>query len=171
MCVYEALHKLHIPYERFAHRPAMTMADCAVFDAEKNAAHCKNLFLTNRQGTQFYLLLVVGDKPFQTGRVSRALGVSRLSFGTPEQLLQTLGLTPGSVTPMSLLNDTAHKVHVLLDRDVADWENIIVHPNVNTASIVLKTADLLRFIEYCGSPITYVDVQTEEMDMENDIGN
>ena len=71
--VYAALDKLGIPYERFAHGPAMTMADCAVFDAGKNAAHCKNLFLTNRQGTRFYLMLVVGDKPFQTKRISRAL--------------------------------------------------------------------------------------------------
>lgn len=161
--VYEALQSLHIPYEHFTHGPAMTMADCEVVDAGKNAAHCKNLFLTNRQGTQFYLLLVVGDKPFQTKRISGQLGVSRLSFGTSEQLLHTLELMPGSVTPMGLLNDAAHTVRVLLDRDVADWENIIVHPNVNTASIVLKTADLLRFLEYCGNPVTYVDVQAEDI--------
>ncbi len=164
--VYEVLERLRIPYERFTHDPAMTMADYETLDAGKDAAHCKNLFLTNRQGTQFYLMLVVGDKPYQASRISRQLGVSRLSFGTSEQLLHTLGLAPGSVTPMGLLNDTAHTVHVLLDRDVADWENIIVHPNVNTASIVLKTADLMRFLNHCGNHVTYVHVQAEERDRE-----
>ncbi len=159
--VYAALDKLDIPYERFVHGPAMTMADCTVFDAGKNAAHCKNLFLTNRQGTRFYLMLVVGDKPFQTKRISRALGVSRLSFGTPEQLKHALGLTPGAVTPMGLINDLGHEVHVLLDRDVANWERVIVHPNVNTASILLKTEDLLRFLQQRGNPVTYVDVQAD----------
>lgn len=164
--VYEVLDRLHIPYERFTHDPAKTMADYETLDAGKNAAHCKNLFLTNRQGTQFYLMLVVGDKPFHSSRISRSLGVSRLCFGSPEQLQYVLGLTPGSVTPMGLINDFEHKVHVLLDRDVASWETIIVHPNINTASILLKTEDLLRFLAHCGNPVTYVDVQTEETDID-----
>ncbi|MEL7601541.1 MAG: prolyl-tRNA synthetase associated domain-containing protein [Bacillota bacterium] len=156
--VYEALAALDIPYERFEHDPAMTMEDCAVFDAGRDAAHCKNLFLCNRQGTQFYLLLVVGDKPFKTKDVSRQLGVARLSFGTPEQLSAMLSLTPGAVTPMGLIHDHARKVHVLLDRDVAQWDTVIVHPNVNTASIVLKTAGLLGFLESRGNPVTYVEI-------------
>ena len=87
--VYAALDALDIPYERFAHGPAMTMEDCAVFDAGRDAAHCKNLFLTNRQGTQFYLLLLVGEKPFITKDISRQLGVARLSFGTPVTIGKT----------------------------------------------------------------------------------
>lgn len=166
--VYEALKALNIRYERFEHDPAMTMEDCDLFDAGRNAAHCKNLFLCNRQGTQYYLLLVVGDKPFKTKDVSKQLGVARLSFGTPEQLNDILGLTPGSVTPMGLIHDHEQAVHVLLDRDVAQWETVIVHPNVNTASIVLKTADLMRFLSSRSNPVTYVDIadapddQTEE---------
>ena len=156
--VYAVLNELAISYERFEHDAAMTMADCSVFDAGKQAAHCKNLFLTNRQGTRFYLMLVVGDKPFQTSRISHQLGVSRLSFGTAEQLMETLGVTPGAVTPMGLIQDTQHQVHVLLDRDIAGWGEIIVHPNVNTASIVLKTADLLRLIAHFKNPVTYVEV-------------
>jgi Ala-tRNA(Pro) deacylase len=165
--VYEALAALNIPYERFEHDPAMTMEDCAVFDAGRDAAHCKNLFLCNRQGTQFYLLLVVGDKPFKTKDVSKQLGVARLSFGTPEQLSAMLSLTPGAVTPMGLIHDHARKVHVLLDRDVAQWETVIVHPNVNTASIVLKTAGLLRFLESRGNPVTYVEISAA-VDISNE---
>lgn len=160
--VYEALSALNIPYERFEHAAAMTMQDCDVFDAGRNAAHCKNLFLTNRQGTDFYLLLVVGDKPFKTKDVSRQLGVARLSFGTPEQLMDKLGLQPGAVTPMGLIHDHTRSVQVLLDRDVAKWETIIVHPNVNTASILLSTADLLRFLASRGNRVTYVDVAARD---------
>lgn len=162
--VYETLQALHIPYDRFEHDPAMTMGDCAVFDAGREAAHCKNLFLCNRQSTQFYLLLVVGDKPFKTKDVSKQLGVARLSFGTPERLHAMLALTPGAVTPMGLIHDHARAVHVLLDRDVAQWETIIVHPNVNTASILLKTSDLLRFLQHHGNSVTYVDISAVEND-------
>ena len=106
-------------------------------------------------------MLVVGDKPFQTSRISHQLGVSRLSFGTAEQLMELLGVTPGAVTPMGLIQDTQHQVHVLLDRDIAGWEKIIVHPNVNTVSIILKTADLLRMIAHFKNPVTYVEVEAE----------
>lgn len=160
--VYAALDALSIPYERFAHAPAMTMEDCEVFDAGRDAAHCKNLFLANRQGTDFYLLLLVGDKPFKTKDVSHQLGVARLSFGTPAQLEAVLGLLPGAVTPMGLVNDHTRAVHVLLDRDVVSWPSVIIHPNANTASIVLSTADLLRFLEARGNRVTYVDVAETE---------
>lgn len=160
--VYAALDALEIPYERFTHAPAMTMEDCAVFDAGRDAAHCKNLFLSNRQGTQFYLLLVVGEKPFITKDISRQIGVPRLSFGTPEQLQNTLGVLPGAVTPMGLVHACAKDVHVALDRELSGWERVIVHPNVNTASIVLKTKDLLRFLATRGNTLTYVTVQAAE---------
>ncbi|MDL2217214.1 prolyl-tRNA synthetase associated domain-containing protein [Christensenellaceae bacterium OttesenSCG-928-M15] len=156
--VYDALDALKISYERFEHDAAMTMEDCEAFDAGKNAAHCKNLFLTNRQGTLFYILLVVGDKPFKTKDVSKQLGVARLSFGTSEQLMEKLSLTPGSVTPMGLINDQERAVRVLIDRDVAQWEYVIVHPNVNTASIILKTEDLFKFFKARGNELTYVEV-------------
>lgn len=156
--VYAALDAMQIPYERFIHAAAMTMEDCDVFDAGKEALHCKNLFLTNRQGTAFYLLLLAGDKPFKTKDISRQLDISRLSFATPAQLMARLQLTPGAVTPMGLLFDRDRAVHVLLDRDVAGWTRVIVHPNVNTASIILATSDLLRFLKDRGNPLTYVDV-------------
>ncbi|MDL2258746.1 prolyl-tRNA synthetase associated domain-containing protein [Eubacteriales bacterium OttesenSCG-928-K08] len=156
--VYLVLETLNIPYERFEHQEARTMLDCEMIDENINAAHCKNLFLCNRQGTQPYLLLVVGDKAFRTKDVSAQLGVARLSFGTAAQLNAVLGLTPGSVSPMGLINDLHKRTHVLVDRELSEWEKIVVHPNVNTASIILSTADLKRFLEYCGNEITYVDI-------------
>lgn len=159
--VYDCLDRLGIPYERFSHAAAMTMEDCDLFDAGLGAAHFKNLFLCNRQGTAFYLLLVVGDKPFQTKDMSRQLGVSRLSFGTPEQLLSVMGLTPGAVTPMGLIHESAREVTVLIDRDVLHWERAILHPNVNTASIVISMADLNKFLSAMGNRVIEVDVPAQ----------
>lgn len=162
--VMEALQALGIPFERFEHGPAMTMDDCGLFDAGRHAAHCKNLFLTNRQSTDFYLLLVAGDKPFQTKDISGQLGVSRLSFGTPAQLEALLGLSPGAVSPMGLIHDEERRVHVLLDKELPRWQDVLVHPNVNTASLALKTEDLLRFIAARGNRVTEVDIPAERED-------
>ncbi|MDR1619094.1 MAG: prolyl-tRNA synthetase associated domain-containing protein [Clostridiales bacterium] len=156
--VFDVLTAMGISFERFEHDAAMTMDDCDLFDQNKAAAHCKNLFLANRQGTRFYLLLVNGEKRFHTKDVSRQLGISRLSFGTDEQLQAVLGLKPGAVSPMGLINDHEHRVHVLLDKDVANWDRLIVHSNVNTASIIISVIDLLRFLSLCKNPVTQISI-------------
>ena len=145
--VYQALDQLGIRYRRIEHADARTMDDLTEIDAQAGAAHCKNLFLCNRQQTEFYLLLLGGDKKFRTAEVSKQLGVARLSFGTPELLEEYLGLTPGAVTPMGLVNDPTGRVTVLVERDLDKAEQILVHPNVSTASIVLARADLQRFLD------------------------
>lgn len=167
LAVLTMLEKRGIHYERFEHGAASTMADIDAFDAGLNAAHCKNLFLANRQGTAFYLLIVAGAKPFRTAELSRQLNIARLQFGTPEQLMELLGLTPGSVSPMGLLNDTAKRVHVLIDREIKSWPKILVHPNVNTASLILHTDDLLNFLYESGNQVTEVDLPARLSDKEN----
>lgn len=165
--VLTMLEKRGIPFERFEHSAAKTMADVDAFDAGLNAAHCKNLFLANRQGTLFYLLIMAGTKPFRTADLSRQLNISRLQFGTPEQLMELMGLTPGSVSPMGLINDTAKRVHVLIDREVKSWPRILVHPNVNTASLILHTTDLLNFLYESGNQVTEVDLPARPNDKED----
>ena len=170
--VYEALERMQIPYRRFEHRPADTMEDCRIIDEDIVAAlaaelpdirmeHCKNLFLCNRQGTEFFLLLLGGEKKFRTARISRQIDRPRLSFATPEQLLDKLGLYPGAVTPMGLLCPNAKDVNVLLDADVAKAEWVLVHPNVNTASVLLRGSDLLRFLSERGNPLQTVQVDAD----------
>ncbi len=156
--VYAALDALGISYARVEHPAAMTMADCDEIDRDMDAQHCKNLFLCNRQETEFFLLLLAGEKKFRTAQVSAQIGKPRLSFSSPERLGEILGLTPGAVTPMGLINDSDRRVRVLIDRDVISCPRVVVHPNVNTASIVLETKELLRFIESFGYEITYVDI-------------
>ena len=101
---YDFLDRLGIPYDRVDHQPAETMEVCKGINEVLDMKICKNLFLCNRQKTAFYLLLMPGDKPFKTKDLSHQLGVARLSFGEPEDMLRLLNLTPGSVSVMGLMN-------------------------------------------------------------------
>ena len=153
-----------IAFEAIEHAPVETMADCEALGLP--AAHCKNLFLCNRAGTQYYLLLIRADKPFVTREVSHALGVSRLSFGKDEALFAMLHTHAGSVSPMGLIYPEAKDVRLLCDRDLLNAPGIAFHPLVNTASLWMKTEDFLnRFLPLTGHDITFIDIaapQSEE---------
>ena len=117
---YAALTALGIPFDRVDHDPAEDMADCAVISQALGADICKNLLLTPRNRSAFYLLAMPGDKPFVTRELSKQIGSSRLSFATAEDLEQMLGVQPGSASVLGLLNDTEHRVILVLDRAVAE---------------------------------------------------
>jgi len=144
--VYDLLDSLHISYERVDHEPAMTMEACLAIDEALGAPMCKNLFLCNRQQTDFYLLLMPGDKPFKTKDLSAQIGSSRLSFADARHMEQYLDITPGSVSVMGLMNDKENKVRLLIDRDLLNAEYIGVHPCVNTSSLKIRTEDLVQVI-------------------------
>ncbi|HWP51336.1 MAG TPA: prolyl-tRNA synthetase associated domain-containing protein [Clostridia bacterium] len=139
---YDLLDRLGISYQRTDHEPATTMAVCSVIDAALEVLICKNLFLCNRQQTVFYLLMMPGDKPFKTKDLSAQLGVARLSFANEHFMEQLLGVAPGSVSIMGLMNDTENRVQLLIDKDVLEGEFIGCHPCQNTSSIKLTTKDI-----------------------------
>ena len=157
----DVLTAMGIPYKRYEHPCALTMEDCTDIGADVGAHHCKNLFLCNRQGTQFYLMLIRGDKKFRTAQVSKLIGTSRLSFCNAEQLMEKLGLLPGSVTALGLLHANARDVTVVVDADVAAFPMVCVHPCVSTASLAISGADLMRFLESTGNKIQMVCVEEE----------
>lgn len=142
--VYDFLDALGIEYGRVDHAAAATMEDCAVIDATLGVTMCKNLFLCNRQKTDFYLLLIPGDKPFKTKELSGQLGVSRLSFANGEAMETYLDITPGAVSVMGLMNDKNCHVRLLIDNDLLKTETLGCHPCVNTASIRLSMTDLVE---------------------------
>ena len=125
---YAALEELGIPFDRVDHDPAEDMADCAVISQALGADICKNLLLTPRNRSAFYLLAMPGDKPFVTKDLSKQIGSSRLSFATAEDLEQLLGVQPGSASVLGLLNDTEHRVTLVLDRAVAESRWFGCHP-------------------------------------------
>ena len=144
--VYELLDSLNIEYERCDHAPAVTMEDCEAVDIAMGVRMCKNLFLCNRQKTDFYLLLIPADKPFKTKELSAQLGVSRLSFASAEDMERLLDIKPGAVSVLGLMNDKACEVRLLVDEDLLPCEYFGAHPCVNTSSLKFKTTDLFEKI-------------------------
>ena len=140
---YDLLDNCKITYERCDHEPAETMEACAEIDKVlAPAVICKNLFLCNRQKTDFYLLMLREDKKFKTKEISQQLGCARLSFASPEDMEKYLDLTPGSVSVMGLMNDKENHVQLLVDEDVLAAEYVGCHPCINTSSMRLKTEDV-----------------------------
>ena len=157
--VYDLLDSLDIHYQRIDHEAAMTMEACAAIDLVLNATICKNLLLCNRQNTDFYLLMIVGDKTFKTKDLSHQIGSSRLSFASPEYMEELLDITPGSLSVMGLMNDKKNRVKLLIDRDVMAGEYIGFHPCINTSSLRLRTSDLMdKIIPAMGHEPTIVEI-------------
>ena len=139
--VYDFLDSLGVSYQRIDHEAAMTMEACEEIDRTLEATICKNLLLCNRQETQFYLLMLPGDKVFKTKDLSAQIGSSRLSFAKAEYMEQYLDITPGSLSVLGLMNDKDKMVRLLIDEDVFTGEYIGCHPCINTSSLKFTTKD------------------------------
>ncbi len=143
IAVYDFLDSLGIEYERTDHDPVDTMEACNEIDVVLGAFICKNLFLCNRQKTDFYVLMMPGDKPFKTKDLTHQIGCSRLSFADESYMEEFLNIKPGAVSVLGLMNDKDNRVQLLIDRPVIEDETIVCHPCVSTSSLKLKTADIL----------------------------
>ncbi len=161
--VYDFLDDLGIEYERTDHGPADTMEACNKIDAVLGTLICKNLFLCNRQKTDFYLLIMPGNKPFKTKDITAPLGCSRLSFASPEYMEKFLDITPGSVSVMGLMNDKENNVCLVVDREVFESETFGCHPCVNTSSLKLKTKDIIeKYLPAVHHEPTVIDLPRHE---------
>lgn len=162
MAVYELLDELKISYQRVDHEAAATVDDCHGVDEALGIHICKNLFLCNRQKTDFYLLMMPGLKKFKTKELSAQLGVSRLSFAEAEYMEEFLDITPGSVSVMGLMNDKEHRVRLLIDSELLQDQFVGCHPCVNTSSLKLRMKDVLeKFLPYVGHGYTVVELVGE----------
>ena len=160
---YDFLDGLGISYFSMDHAPANNMKACDEIDAALGVIICKNLFLCNRQKTNFYLLMMPGRKAFRTKELSAQIHSSRLSFAEPEYLLRYLDTEPGAVSVMGLMNDGGNDVRLLIDEDVLKDEFIGCHPCVSTSSLKLKTKDLTeRFLPATGHPFQTVQLKGKE---------
>ncbi|MBR5470761.1 MAG: prolyl-tRNA synthetase associated domain-containing protein [Oscillibacter sp.] len=156
---FALLDELGIPYTRVEHDAADTMEDCAAISDVLGSRICKNLVLCNRQKTDFYLLAMPEDKPFLTKDLSHQIGSSRLSFAPGELMEELIGCTPGSASVLGLMNDTEHRVRLLMDKDTYEAEWFGCHPCKNDGSLRIQTRDLLhKFLPYTGHEVTVVEL-------------
>lgn len=144
--VYDFLDALGVEYQRVDHEAAMTMDVCDEIDRALQAVICKNLFLCNRQETDFYLLMIPGSKKFKTKDLSVQIHSARLSFAKEGYMEEFLDITPGSVSVMGLMNDKEKRVKLLMDEDVVNSMYIGCHPCINTSSLRIKTEDMMKKI-------------------------
>jgi Ala-tRNA(Pro) deacylase len=156
--VCTALDQLGISYERYTHPPVFTSEEAAEHWAAISATRVKNLFLRNKKGDRHYLVILEVGKQADLRHLVKVIGGDRLSFGSPERLMASLGLTPGSVSPFGLLNDRRKAVRVIVDEDLRRAERLIFHPNINTASLTISRPDFERFLASRGNVVRWMTI-------------
>ena len=154
--LYAYLDGMGISYEVEEHAPVFTIDEMRELGIKGSV--CKNLFLRDAKGRQHFLVVLPGDRQADLGALAAALGSSKLSFASEERLMKHLGLTKGSVTPLAVIQAPDHTVQVRLDESLTGMDRLGVHPLVNTATLWISGADLLRFVRSCGNPVKIVSI-------------
>lgn len=157
MEIYDFLKNQGIDFEVTEHKAVFNMEELGEVDLPYPECDAKNLFVRDEKKKNYYLITVKGDKRVNLKEFRKAHGLKNLSFASPEDLLNILKLTPGSVTPLGLLNDEENKVHFYLDQEF-NGGKIGVHPNDNTATVWLNTSDLIKIIESSGNEVTVTEI-------------
>jgi len=147
--LFRRLDALGIRHVTHRHPPLHTVAQSVELRGSLPGGHCKSLFLKDRKGG-LWLVVVLEDRRVDLKALAERLGAPRFSFGSPELLLESLGVRPGSVTPFALMNDPQHRISVVLDAEMLAHDPLNYHPLVNTATTAIRPSDLLRFVADCG---------------------
>ena len=151
--VYDFLDILGIEYFRLDHAPAFGSEEelCREIEESLGARICKNLFLANRQRTKFYMLMIPDHKVFRSSDISKQAGSSRLHFAESEYMEELIDCSSGSASVMGLMNDTEHRVQLLVDDDVLNSEYVGCHPCINTSSLRIRSGDIFdKFVKATG---------------------
>ena len=154
--LFDRLAALGIAQRTVEHPPVFTVEEAKALRGNLPGHHIKNLFLRNKK-EEMWLVVALEDRAIDLKRLGEVLGAGRLSFGSADRLKRTLGVEPGSVTPLSLVNDAARAVRLVLDRGMADGGPVNAHPLVNTMTTALAPADLLRFFAATGHTPRWLD--------------
>lgn len=159
--VFQLLKQLNIPYEIYEHPPLDTIEIALKYWKDIDAMHCKNLFFRNHKGNRHYLCIIKDTTPFNLRPLEKQLKQGKLSFGSEKRLIKYLGVKPGSVSPFGLINDEEHHVHLFLDQQLKESEKISFHPNDNTASLVIRYEDFIKFIHAMGNSYEFFNPTRE----------
>ncbi len=156
--VYRELEELEIPFIYYEHPPAPTVDIAALYWKDIEAAHCKNLFFRNHKGNRHYLVIFHYLRELNVRELESRLRQGKLSFASEHRMQTYLGLSPGSVSPFGLIHDQSRHVHLFIDIRLKDHARISFHPNDNTASLVIATADFIRFLDARGNTYEFLEL-------------
>ncbi len=160
--LYKIFGELGIDFDYYPHPEAPTVEEAAKYWKDLDAAHCKNLFFRNHKGNRHYLVILDYRQDLNIRELEQRLRQGKLSFASPKRLNRYLGLTPGSVSPFGLINDSESHVHLFIDRNLEKAERISFHPCINTASLVVRYDDFMRFLKHCGNSWEYVSMYDQD---------
>ncbi|MEP3889151.1 MAG: prolyl-tRNA synthetase associated domain-containing protein [Hellea sp.] len=147
--LFDYLDNLAIAHKTYDHAPIFTVEEGADIKANMPGGHTKNLFLKDKAG-KFFLICALGDTNIRINKLHPLLGCKRLSFGKAEPLLDLLGMTQGSVTLFSILNDTEHQVTLILDKALLNHDIVNFHPLLNDATTAISSEDMIKFAKATG---------------------
>ena len=156
--LFARLDSLGLAHKTQSHVPVFTVEEARKLRPSQLGGHCKNLFLKDRKD-RLYLVVAEAERSLDLDALARALGAARLSFGKPELLMSALGVTPGAVTPLALINDRGRKIRVIIDRDFLAHDIVNAHPLNNAQTTAMRPQDLLAFIRACGHEPEILDFQ------------
>lgn len=156
--VYDYLDNLGIHYDYYEHPEAPTIAEAAKYYRGENTTLCKNLFFRNHKGNRHYLVIMDARHQMDIHDIEHRLHQGKLSFASEERMMRYLGVRPGSVSLFTLINDKEHEVILFVDAHLREAEKVSFHPNLNTASLVISNADMMRFIESVGNAYEFVEL-------------
>ncbi len=156
---YDFLNAKNIEYEITEHKAVFSMDEICDVVLPHSECDAKNLFVRDDKKREYFLITVKGNKRVDLKEFRKSHGIRQLSFASAEDLMRFLNLTPGSVTPLGLLNGVGQKVKFFLDKDFLEPPGLIgIHPNENTATVWLKTADLLKLIKENGNEVELAEL-------------
>ena len=156
--IYEFLDTIKVSYERFDHPAVYTVSEAKKLSPEMDGASTKNLFLRDKKGIRHFLVIVPQDKQVDLKELSSILEASRLSFASPDRLNKYLGIEPGSVSILALLNDPEKTVEVFVDNELWNAEIILCHPLVNTSTLAITRDGIKQFLKKTGHNLMLVEI-------------
>ncbi|MEC9361516.1 MAG: prolyl-tRNA synthetase associated domain-containing protein [SAR324 cluster bacterium] len=156
--IYKFLDSINVSYERFDHPAVYTVSEAKKLSPEMDGASTKNLFLRDKKGIRHFLVVVPQDKQVDLKELSSILEASRLSFASPDRLNKYLGIEPGSVSILALLNDPEKTVEVFVDNELWNAEIILCHPLVNTSTLAITRDGIKQFLEKTGHNLMLVEI-------------
>ena len=156
--LYKILDSLNIEYSYREHPPVATIEEAKKYWKNLDSGRCKNIFLRNHKGNKHYLVILEHTRTLVMKDLEQRLKQGKLSFASEKRLNKYLGLSPGSVSPFGIINDKDHHVHLFIDEKLQEFDKLSFHPNINTASLVIKRSDLVRFIEHHGNSYEFISL-------------
>lgn len=159
--VLDTLKELGIECEMYEHPPLPTIEMALEYWKDLPSTHCKNLFFRNHKGNKHYLVVFECHQQMAIHQIEKMLKQGKLSFASEQRMDKYLGLRPGSVSPFGLINDTEKHVKLFLDKNLKDAPLLSFHPNDNSASLVVKNEDFIKFLQWWGGVYEFLDLYEE----------